>query len=426
MARLFNASSRVPLHIRIRLVKIEFSDAWEEFRAFLLCGDAFEKHLAKIGVFPQFKDWKFPMRENMQPFCKLSTSGGYTYRTCDWDLYTDATGRDAWIGIFADHTPSLLEHARTSNSPPAEDTLAAYEKAYMAALEEFRKNPDLLEPFDIYRLCEHRAEMMREFGIGDPYDRVKHEENVAALRHLPQVFAALDGCTDGKIVEMLLRGVLAGNKFDLGAKDTAEQHANGGIDFFTTLNELSPRPWFVDDCEEIGKRLARGKVTYRKAIYFVDNAGGDVVLGAIPFARHLANEGCAVVLAANDEPALNDVLVDELWEILDIAAKSDERLASHLQAGRISVVGTGCDCPLIDLAAVSVECNIAAADCDLVILEGMGRAVESNYDAQFTCDAINLAMIKNRRLAPYMGCEMFDLVVRFTEANKAPKVDHLR
>ena len=122
------------------------------------------------------------------------------------------------------------------------------------------------------------------------------------------------------------------------------------------------------------KGLPGGKVAYRKAIYFVDNAGGDVVLGAIPFARHLANEGCAVVLAANDEPALNDVLVDELREILEIAAKSDEQLAGHVQEGRISAVGTGCDCPLIDLAAVSEECNVAAADCDLVILEGMGRA----------------------------------------------------
>ncbi len=362
------------------------------------------------------------MKKNLEPFCKLADSQSYS--VCDWDLIADPVGREAWIRIFEDHTASLLEHARSSLAPPTELEIETYRRAYLSSLDDIRRNYLDFAPLHIYKLCEHRAEIMRMHNLGDPYDRVKAEEDAAAMRHLPRVVELLDACSEESIVETHIRGVLAGNKFDLGAKDTAEQHANGGIDFFSTLSDLAPRPWFVDDCDVISERLGRGHVAYRKAIYFVDNAGGDVVLGAIPFARYLADQGCAVVLAANDHPALNDILVNELRELLRKASEVDERLASHVGDGGISVVGTGCDCPLIDLGAVSGECNDAAADCDLVILEGMGRAVESNYDVVLTCDAIHLAMIKNRKLAPYMGCRMYDLVVRFTQANSVPRVGH--
>jgi type II pantothenate kinase len=226
-----------------------------------------------------------------------------------------------------------------------------------------------------------------------------------------------------------VRGVLAGNKFDLGARDTLELHAKEGIDFFKTLEELGPRPWFADDVDELTRRLApaavgktgskersSGRRPYRKAMYFVDNAGGDVVLGAIPFARFLARHDCHVVLAANDYPALNDVLLPELNELLAESSAYDTLLAQQLAEGRVSTIGTGCDCPLIDLSEVSEACNEAAAGCDLIILEGMGRAVETNYSAEFDCDVIRLAMIKNRVLAAHMNCKLYDLIARFTPA----------
>ena len=43
-----------------------------------------------------------------------------------------------------------------------------------------------------------------------------------------------------------------------------------------------------------------------------------------------------------------------------------------------------------DLAASAV-----ARGVDLVVLEGMGRAVESNLDARFTCDVLKIAMVKD-------------------------------
>jgi hypothetical protein len=45
---------------------------------------------------------------------------------------------------------------------------------------------------------------------------------------------------------------------------------------------------------------------------FVDNAGADIVLGMLPFARELLRAGCEVVLVANAQPAINDITLPEL------------------------------------------------------------------------------------------------------------------
>ncbi len=44
---------------------------------------------------------------------------------------------------------------------------------------------------------------------------------------------------------------------------------------------------------------------------------------------------------------------------------------------------------------LSPECVAAAADVDLVVVEGMGRAIETNLYASFSCDSLKLAMVKH-------------------------------
>jgi type II pantothenate kinase len=68
---------------------------------------------------------------------------------------------------------------------------------------------------------------------------------------------------------------------------------------------------------------------------------------------------------------------------------------------------------MIDLAEISPELNQASRDADLVSLEGMGRGVETNLNAEFTCDALNIAMVKDSRVAHHLGGKLFDLVCRF-------------
>jgi len=55
-----------------------------------------------------------------------------------------------------------------------------------------------------------------------------------------------------------------------------------------------------------------------------------------------------------------------------------------------------------------------AGRVDLVVLEGMGRAIHTNYHASFTCDTLKIAMIKNTRLAQTLfNGNAFDSVCRF-------------
>ena len=47
---------------------------------------------------------------------------------------------------------------------------------------------------------------------------------------------------------------------------------------------------------------------------------------------------------------------------------------------------------------VSQEVIEQAGDADLVILEGMGRSIETNLNAQFRVDSLKLGMIKHREV----------------------------
>ena len=87
-----------------------------------------------------------------------------------------------------------------------------------------------------------------------------------------------------------------------------------------------------------------------------------------------------------------------------------DRSLAELPIRRVSS-GTGE--PLIDLGGVSPELNAAAEGADLVILEGMGRGVESNLDARFRCDAVNLAMIKDVMIAKRHGGKVYDIVCQY-------------
>jgi type II pantothenate kinase len=203
-------------------------------------------------------------------------------------------------------------------------------------------------------------------------------------------------------------GVFAGNIFDMGADATAKAFLGASPDFFATRANIVKRPWLIDDFDEFSGRMLAGPV-HRKAVFFVDNAGSDLLLGAVPMIRWLARRGTRVVIAVNERPTLNDMTIAEVREWWPRIVEEEPSLGEL----PIELVSTGTGEPLIDLAEVSPELNEAAADADLVILEGMGRGVESNLDAEFSCDAVNLAMIKDSAVAARHGGKVFDVVCRF-------------
>lgn len=67
----------------------------------------------------------------------------------------------------------------------------------------------------------------------------------ACVYLLPQVLARLDAVQGRRAaLEAALRGVFAGNIFDLGAAASAKRYADGGgAGFDSALAQLLPRPW---------------------------------------------------------------------------------------------------------------------------------------------------------------------------------------
>jgi type II pantothenate kinase len=355
--------------------------------------------------------------EPIEPFIRLHDAA--TYQACDWDLSQDPAARDAWVEFFIHHLETLLSLgvaariARNEDAARVERDAARCRDAFARRFRAYQRDPGGSGRVTILTLDEWRDGILREHGFIDAMIDLKARENEKMLPLLASVCAEVDARRGADKIEALVRGVFAGNKFDMGAKATAQHYLHGaGEAFAVTRDSLKPRPWLFDDLDRLTASLERRP--YRKAVFFIDNAGSDFLLGAVPFVRFLAQQGTRVVIAANERPTLNDMTVHDVrawWP----------RIVEHepsLGGLPIDIVSTGTGEPLIDLSRVSRELNEACRDVDLVIIEGMGRGVESNLFARFDCDALNLAMIKDEQVAKHVGGTLFDCVCRFRGAGE--------
>jgi uncharacterized protein with ATP-grasp and redox domains len=352
----------------------------------------------------------------LEPFIKLADSA--TYRPCEWNLCTDAAGRDYWVSLFKRHVQTILDLgvACSNAGPGARDRTAACRDELHAVFDAFAADPARHECVTILTLDAWRDGLLRKYGFEDAFADIKNRENAATRPLLPTVCRDLDALTGEEQLRAVIEGVFAGNIFDMGSEATAHQFLNGStIDFHQTREKLPKRPWRIDQYDAFAQRLfsrersERGTPPYKRAVFFIDNAGSDFLLGALPMMRYLAQQGTHVILAANERPALNDMTIHDVHTWWPRILATEPSLA-HLP---ITPVSTGTGEPLIDLGAVSPALNAAADDADLVILEGMGRGVESNLNAKFNCDALNLAMLKDVAVAERVGGHLYDVVCRF-------------
>lgn len=53
------------------------------------------------------------------------------------------------------------------------------------------------------------------------------------------------------------------------------------------------------------------------------------------------------------------------------------------------------------------------ANVDLLVIEGMGRTVHTNLNAEFTCESLRVAVIKNKWLAERLGGDMFAVIFKY-------------
>jgi type II pantothenate kinase len=340
------------------------------------------------------------------------------YRVSTWNLADDPRVRDYWLELFAGFPARIEKHLRDDGHAGAdfEDRWAALCGEYAAGMQVIRDEADRTGELRTIDLCRFRQAVFDRFGFHDPYAEVKRRENDLAARLYGQVIERIDRTPPDARWHLLLRGLLAGNLFDLGCPKTIEMYHAGRTGFFETLQNLPAQPWYIDHTRPLVERLQH-KPCYRQVLIFVDNAGADIVLGVLPVAREMARAGSAVVLAANTSAALNDITLAELDPLLRRLAAGDALLASLINDRRLRTVASGGDTPLIDLSEVSDACDAAAAESDLIVLEGMGRGVESNWDESFTCDVWRVALLKDHTVADWVGGRLFDGICRFDPAD---------
>lgn len=321
----------------------------------------------------------------------------------------------AWIDLFANSVPSFRKRAESDVSVADANIQAEkFAQRYLEILEDLKKDPESHGgPPDCILLCRLREQVLRELGFKDIFKKVKGEENAKAITLFKDVVRLNDAIEDGiQRLENLVRGIFAGNIFDLGSAQLAEVFSRDGMSFLASCQNLLPRPWVIDDLDTF--KLKWSRKSWKKAVFFVDNSGADIILGILPFARELLRRGTQVVLAANDLPSINDVTYPELFDII-LKLKDENGQLMGVDISNLLIANSGNDLPVIDLTRVSQELAYLATDADLVILEGMGRGIETNLYAQFKCDSLKIAMVKHPEVAQFLGGRLYDCVFKYNE-----------
>lgn len=142
----------------------------------------------------------------------------------------------------------------------------------------------------------------------------------------------------------------------------------------------------------------------------------------LPFARQLLRHAVAaeVVIAANSAPSLNDMTYDDIVELLPDVYREDKLIEELVESKRLRFVPSGSDLPVIDLSGAQNELSPELLDeaglADFVVLEGMGRSIETNLYADLVgVDSLRIGMVKHEEVAMCLGTSLKDCVVRFVE-----------
>jgi bifunctional damage-control phosphatase, subfamily II, fusion protein len=381
------------------------------------------------------------------------------------DLHESREEREYWLDKLHHLIPGLVEKAVSSDMKFLTDqAIDAFERGeafhavFTAHLDRLRDEPAAYGRIGISGLFEMREECLRAFGFKDAYFGVKQHENFAALEVLPDLLLELDTMDSENRLLALVEGVLAGNIFDWGSQNCVNLYKNGTIlEIYREARSSLTRPWAVDYFEEFKTELCgtsgedtserydlaaekddkkghvsrrfSGRRRYRKALMFCDNSGADIVLGMIPFAREMLRRGTDVCLVGNSLPAINDVTAGELRELVVLAARKCKILNEAIStehsvprqaagigksSGTLTVCASGSGSPCLDFRRISRELCEYSTGVDLIVLEGMGRAIHTNFKADFACDTLKLAMIKNSRLAEQLfSGRIYDCVCKF-------------
>lgn len=92
-----------------------------------------------------------------------------------------------------------------------------------------------------------------------------------------------------------------------------------------------------------------------------------------------------------------------------------ERAGLGAPAAREPRVGGLAHCRLLPQSRLDKGLAVLVRErgADLVVIEGMGRAVHTNYHAALCCESLKLAVIKNSWLAERLGGRLFSVIFKY-------------
>uniref|UniRef100_A0A673XSL4 4'-phosphopantetheine phosphatase n=1 Tax=Salmo trutta TaxID=8032 RepID=A0A673XSL4_SALTR len=346
------------------------------------------------------------------------------------DLSEDALAREYWLYCFEEALDGVVKRAVASQPdlPEAAERAEKFRHKYQHKLQTLRHQPFAYGSLTVRSLLDTREHCLNEFNFPDPYSKIKQGENDMALKYFQKAVKSLEELSWEQRQFALVRGLLAGNVFDWGAKavsDVLESDPEFGFEHAKL--QLEDRPWLVDAYDQWLERL-KGP-PHKCALFFVDNSGIDIILGVFPFVRELLCRGTEVVLASNSSPALNDVTNSELQILTERIAAMDLVIQSAVKEDRLTLVQSGSSSPCLDLSRLDkvLAGVVRERHVDLVIIEGMGRAIHTNYYAILSCESLKMAVIKNSWLADRLGGKLFSVVFKYEvpPGHKTTTLDHV-
>lgn len=129
-------------------------------------------------------------------------------------------------------------------------------------------------------------------------------------------------------------------------------------------------------------------------------------------------------MCANSKPAINDITCAELTLVIKKACLLITTLrTAYTVTKALKIIETGSASPCLDLSRINSDLAalIVENQVDLVVMEGMGRSIHTNYHAKFKCDSLKIAILKNKWLAERFGFmdqidKKFPIVFKFEPA----------
>ena len=332
------------------------------------------------------------------------------------DLIIDEDSREYWLDLFKNGIDVIVKQAvSTEDTEDARARGENFKEQFVTKIQALKDSPNAFGELTIRSLLDMREQYLLAMSFSDPFLNIKQTEAEAAFQVLKDRLSFIDSVSGRAQQIELIEGLVAGNVFDWGAKESLKYLGDANFGLSEARGKIQKRPWLRDDLEQWLTRLEGP--AHSSIVMFVDNGGVDVVLGVLPFVRHLLQRGSKVVLGANSYPAINDVTYTELLDICDRYGDICPIMKQGLLSGKLDVMETGSSSPCIDLRRIESSFAAAIATADLIILEGMGRAIVTNYNAKFTCESLRFAVLKNPWVAKRLGGEVFNVVFKYENIN---------